>query len=75
VFAPSYFELFAQTVAQRHPEIEVTPSLAPEEELLFFTLFSLKAGLTSDALSFVSGLDASNTRRNQELGFKVLEHA
>ena len=72
LFTPSYFELFGQTVAQRQAEIEVTPSLASEEELLFFTLFSLKAGLTYDALGFVSGMDASNAKRNQELGLKVL---
>lgn len=75
LFTPSYFELFGQTVAQRQAEIEVTPSLASEEELLFFTLFSLKAGLTYDALGFVSGMDASNAKRNQELGLQVLEHA
>ena len=69
------FNPFGQTVAQRQAEIEVSPSLASEEELLFFTLFSLKAGLTYDALGFVSGMDTSNAKRNQELGLKVLEHA
>ena len=44
-----------------------------ERELLFFTLFSLKAGLTYDILGFVSGMDASNTKRNQPLGLAVLE--
>lgn len=75
LFTPSYFELFGQTVAQRQAEIEVTPCFASEEELLFFTLFSLKAGLTYDVLGFVSGLDASNAKRNQQHGLKVLEHA
>lgn len=75
LFTPSYFELFGQTVAQRQTEIEVTPSLTSEAELLFFTLFSLKAGLTYDVLGFVSGMDASNAKRNQTLGLKVLEHA
>ena len=49
--------------------------MASEEELLFFTLFSLKTGLTYDALGFVSGMDASNAKRNQQLGLEVLEHA
>jgi hypothetical protein len=35
-------------VAQRQAELEVTPSLQSEQELVFFTLFSLKAGLTYD---------------------------
>lgn len=75
LFTPSYFELYGQTVAQRHAEIEVTPCLTSEEELLFFTLFSLKAGLTYDVLGFVSGMDASNAKRNQKLGLEVLQHA
>lgn len=75
LFTQSYFERYGQTVAQRQAEIEVTPSLASEKELLFFTLFSLKAGLTFDLLGFVSGMDASNAKRNQQLGLAVLEHA
>jgi hypothetical protein len=75
LFTKSYCEIFGQTVSQRQAEIEVTPSLASEEELLFFTLFSLKAGLTYDALGFVSGMDASNAKRNQTIGLQVLEHA
>jgi hypothetical protein len=73
LFTQSYFELFGQTVAQRQAQIEVTPSLASEEEVLLFTLFSLKAGLTYDALGFVSGMDASNAKRNQQLGLQILE--
>jgi len=75
LFTQSYFETFGKTVAQRQAEIEVTPSLASEEELLLFTLFSIKAGLTYDALGFVSGMDASNAHRNQKLGLQVLEQA
>ena len=75
LFTQSYFELYGQTVAQRQAEIEVTPSLTSEEELLFFTLFSVKAGLTYDVLGFVSGMDASNAKRNQKLGLDVLEQA
>ncbi|MGH9767154.1 MAG: hypothetical protein ACREAB_06925, partial [Blastocatellia bacterium] len=48
LFTASYFELHGKSVAQRQAEIQVTPSLQSEEELLFFTLFSLKAGLTYD---------------------------
>ena len=75
LFAQSYLELYARPVAERQAEIEVTPSLSSEEELLFFTLFSLKVGLTYDVLGFVSGMDRSNAKRNQTLGLKVLEHA
>lgn len=73
LFSQSYFELFGKTVAERQAEIEITPCLVSEEELLFFTLFSLKGGLTYDALGFVCGMDASNAKRNQQLGLQVLE--
>ena len=46
VFTASYSDLFGHSVAQRQAAVEVTPSLQSEQELLFFTLFSLKAGLT-----------------------------
>jgi hypothetical protein len=48
LFTASYGELFGKSVAQRQAAREVTPSLESEQELLFFTLFSLKAGLTYD---------------------------
>lgn len=45
------------------------------KSLLFFTLFSLKSGLTFDLLGFVFGLDVSNAKRNQSLGLRVLKRA
>lgn len=75
LFSTSYLSLYGQSVAARQAEIEVTPSLTSEAELLYFSLFSLKAGLTYDLLGLVCGLDASNAKRNQELGLRVLEHA
>ena len=74
LFTQSYLELYGQTVAARHAELEITPTLTSEEELLFFTLFSLKAGLTFDLLGFVSGMDAAHAKRNQQLGLDVLQH-
>ena len=71
-FEKAYKSLYGQTVAERHELIEVSPSLTSEEELLYFTLFSLKSGLTYDLLGVVSGMDLSNAKRNQELGLKVL---
>lgn len=74
LYTISYLELHGKSVAERQAELQVTPSLQAEEELLFFTLFSLKAGLTYDVLGYVSGMDASNAKRNQSLGLRVLEH-
>lgn len=73
LFTASYLTLFGHSVAQRQANLEVTPSLQSEQELLFFTLFSLKAGLTYDVLGFVSGMDAANAKRNQTLGLQMLE--
>jgi hypothetical protein len=39
LFTASYLGLHGKSVAQRQAEIQVTPSLQSEEELLFFTLF------------------------------------
>ena len=75
LFTQSYLKLYGQHVAQRQAELEITPTLTSERELLFFTLFSLKAGLTYDLLGFVSGMDASKAKRNQQLGRDVLQAA
>ena len=75
LFTASYGELFGHSVAHRQADLEGTPSLQSEQELRFFTLFSLKAGLTSDVLGFVSGMDAANAKRKQTLGLQVLEQA
>jgi hypothetical protein len=74
-FTASYRALFGPSVADRHAAREVTPSWESEQELLFFTLFSLKVGLTYAVLGFVSGRDAANAQRNQRLGLQVLEQA
>lgn len=73
MFSKSYFNLFGRTVADRQAGLEVTPHLPSEEELLLFTLFSLKSGLTYDLLGLVCGMDAANAKRNQGLGLQVLE--
>ncbi len=49
----SSVEFYGQTVAQRPAESCQTPSLQSEQELCYFTLWSLKAGLTCDLLGFV----------------------
>lgn len=43
------------------------------EELLLFTLFTLKADLGYDLLGFVSGFDGSNAHRTEEMGLIVLQ--
>jgi hypothetical protein len=75
LFTASYFNLYGKSVVERQADLEVIPSLTSEEELLFFTLLSLKSGLTYDLLGLFCGMDLSNAKRNQELGLRVLEQA
>jgi hypothetical protein len=75
LFSQSYYEKYGQTVSQRQGELEVTASLQSEQELLLFTLFSLKSGLSYDVLGVVCGMDGANAKRNQVLGLEVLEQA
>jgi hypothetical protein len=74
-FQASYLELYGKAVAERQAALDMPPALPSEEALLFFTLFSLKTGLTYDALGFVSGMDGANAKRNQTLGLTVLQQA
>jgi hypothetical protein len=74
LFTGGYLSLYGHPVAARQAELEVTPSLTSEAELLLFTLFSLKSGLTYDLLGLVCGMDGANAKRNQGLGLRVLEH-
>jgi len=74
LFTASYLTLYGQTVAQRQTGSTKPASLPSEQELLFFTLFSLKANLTYDLLGLVCGMDGTNAQRNQQLGLQVLQH-
>ena len=74
LFTSSYLSLYGCSVATRQTGLEIKPSLTSEQELLYFTLFSLKAGLTYDLLGLVCGMDTANAKRNQTLGLKILEH-
>jgi hypothetical protein len=74
-FTRSYESMFGETIEERTSKSPNQPTLTSYEDLLFFTLFSIKSGLTYDLLGFVSGMDASNAKRNQTLGLEVLEQA
>ena len=74
-FAKSYESLYGKDILSRTSESPNSPSMTSYESLLFFTLFSLKSGLTYDLLGFVSGIDGSNAKRNQTLGLEVLKNA
>jgi hypothetical protein len=73
VYEQAYRELYGCPMAERETINPLGATLGNEEELLFFTLFSLKSGLTYDLLGLVTGMDASNAQRNQEIGLEVLK--
>lgn len=71
-FKNAYFETYNAALSQRRVEVNIDYCINNEEELLLFTLFSLKSGLTYDVLGVVCGMNGSNAKRNQEIGLKIL---
>ena len=73
LFKKSYLKIYGKPVKERQVQTEIHYCLNSQEELLFFTLFSLKSGLTYDLLGLVCGMEASNAKRNQKTGLEVLQ--
>lgn len=72
-FKNSYFDSYKEELAKRKVDVNIDYCIENEEELLLFTLFSLKSGLTYDVLGIVCGMNGSNAKRNQGIGLKILE--
>ncbi len=60
-FKKSYKEFYGKELAARLQETGVTYCI--KNDLLLFTLFSLKSGTTYDILGFIFGMSASNAKR------------
>ncbi|MBB1127464.1 hypothetical protein, partial [Thiospirillum jenense] len=71
-FKNAYFETYKAELSKRKVEVNIGYCINSEEELLLFTLFSLKSGMTYDVLGVVCGMSGSNAKRNQEIGLKIL---
>jgi hypothetical protein len=71
----AYEQLFGLSIQQRQAECPDQPALNSYEDLLLFTLFSLKSNLSYDLLGFTTGMDGSTAKRNQTLGLRVMEAA
>lgn len=69
----AYLKKFCKTLPERKKDSPRTATINSIEELLLFTLFSLKADLTYDLLGLVTGMDASNAKRNQDEGINLLQ--
>ena len=73
LFEQGYQDLFNQSIEERQFECSGEPHLSTYEDLLLFTLLSLKSGLTYDLLGIVTGMDGSNAKRNHDLGISILQ--
>jgi len=71
-FTAAYYAQYQAGLADRKVDADIEYCIHTEEELLLFTLFSLKAGLTYDVLGVVCGMSASNAQRNQAIGLEIL---
>ena len=74
-FTTAYLSIYGQPLRERLLETNLEYCITSEEELLFFTLFSIKSGLTYDVLGFVCGMNGSNAKTNQSKGLAVLNTA
>ena len=69
----AYFNKHHRTLPERKADALKGATINSIEDLLLFTLFSLKADLTYDLLGLVTGMDASNAKRNQDEGLSLLQ--
>ncbi|NJO16055.1 MAG: hypothetical protein HC877_09975 [Thioploca sp.] len=75
-FKVAYEALYKKSIEQKQEaEKHFDFGLSNEEELLYFTLFSLKSGLTYDLLGLVGSMNASSAQKNQAKGLKILARA
>ncbi|MDP3009447.1 MAG: hypothetical protein Q8N30_10340, partial [Methylococcales bacterium] len=74
-FKQSYLDIHGMRLKEKQVDNGIGYCINSEEELLLYTLFSLKSGLTYDLLGLGSGLDASNAQRNQDAGLAILGKA
>ncbi len=72
-FAAAYKDLFGQEIHERQKNSTMEALLKTYEDLLFFILFSIKCGLTYDALGLVFGMRGSNAKANQSIGLAILK--
>jgi hypothetical protein len=74
-FGQAYELLFGTSMSERQSNSTSESTFKTYADLLFFTLYSLKSGLTYDLLGLTFGLDGANAYQNQALGLRVLRAA
>ena len=73
LFERTYLKLFGKSLPERQADGPKAAAITSAHDLLFFTLFSLKSGLTYDLLGLVSGMDGATAKRNQQTGITILQ--
>lgn len=71
----AYEHLYGQSIEQRQQQCPDQPQLSTYEDLLLFTLFSLKSGLSFDLLGLTTGMDGSTAKRSQDIGLMLIKTA
>ena len=72
-FGERFEDIFGESLSVRQDRSSQESAFRSYEDLLFFLLFSLKSGLTYDALGAVFGIDGSSAKRIQELYLTILK--
>ena len=72
-FGERFEEIFSESLSVRQGNSSQEAAFSSYEALLFFLLFSLKSGLTYDALGAVFEIDGSSAKRIQELYLPILK--
>ncbi len=70
-FDESYKMLFGVSMIERQGNSTNESTFKMYEYLLFFTLYSVKSGLTYDLRWLTFGLDGANAYQNQALGLRT----
>ena len=74
-FGQAYEGIFGCSIQVRQSNSSQEAIFRSYEDLLFFLLFSLKSGLTYDALGAVFDCDGSTAKTNQTLALPILKAA
>ena len=74
-FGQAYEGIYGCSIQERQSNSSQEAIFRSYEELLFFLLFSLKSGLTYDALGAIFSCDGSTAKFNQTLALPILKGA
>ena len=71
-FGETFRSIYGKELWERQEESATKARFTTYEDLLFFILFSFKAGVTYDVLGFIFDIDGSSAIRIQNEGLRIL---